>query len=74
MGILRALSRRVGDAGQVVAADIAPKQLDAARELIQSEGLANIEFVKADAFDTGLPRESFDLVHVRFLFSPLGPG
>ena len=72
MGILRALSRRVGDAGQVVAADINPKQLDAARELTQREGLTNIEFVKVDAFDTGLPRESFDLVHVRFLFSPLG--
>lgn len=72
MGILRALSRRVGDAGQVVAADINPKQLDAARELIQSEGLTNIEFVKVDAFDTGLPGESFDLVHVRFLFTPLG--
>ena len=34
--------------------------------------MTNIEFVQVDAFDTGLPRESFDLVHVRFLFSPLG--
>jgi SAM-dependent methyltransferase len=72
MGILRALSRRVGDAGQVVAADISPQQLDAARELTHHEGLTNIEFVQADAIDTGLPRESFDLVHVRFLFTPLG--
>jgi SAM-dependent methyltransferase len=72
MGILRVLSRRVGDVGKVVAADINPEQLDAARELTQREGLTNIEFVQADAFDTGLPSESFDLVHVRFLFTPLG--
>jgi ubiquinone/menaquinone biosynthesis C-methylase UbiE len=68
MGILRLLSRHVGDAGKVVAADINPEQLDAARELTQREGLTNIEFVQVDAFDTGLPPESFDLVHVRFLF------
>jgi SAM-dependent methyltransferase len=72
MGILGALGRRVGVAGKVVAADINPEQLDAARELTQREGLTNIEFVQADAFDTGLLGESFDLVHVRFLFSPLG--
>lgn len=72
MGILGALSRRVGEMGQVVAADINPDQLDAARELMQSTGLTNIEFVQVDAFDSGLPSESFDLVHVRFLFSPLG--
>jgi SAM-dependent methyltransferase len=72
MGVLSALSRRVGPAGHVVGADIDPKQLAAARELTQREGLTNIEFVEADAFDTGLPRESFDLVHVRFVFSPLG--
>lgn len=72
MGILGALSRRVGPTGRVVGADINPQQLDAARELTQGEGLTNIEFVEADAFHTGLPRESFDLVHVRFMFSPLG--
>jgi ubiquinone/menaquinone biosynthesis C-methylase UbiE len=72
MGILSALSRRVGPTGQVVGADINPNQLAAARELTQREGLTNIEFVEADAFDTGLPRESFDLVHVRFVFTLLG--
>jgi Methyltransferase domain len=28
--------------------------------------------LRADAFDTKLPAESFDLVHVRFVFTPLG--
>jgi SAM-dependent methyltransferase len=72
MGILGALSRRVGPTGRVVALDINPQQLDAARELMRHNGYDNIEFVQADAFDTGLPGDSFDLVHVRFLFSPLG--
>jgi ubiquinone/menaquinone biosynthesis C-methylase UbiE len=72
MGILSALSHRVGPEGRVVAADLNPKQLTAARELTEREGLTNIEFVQADAFDTRLPAESFDLVHVRFVFTPLG--
>lgn len=72
MSILSALSRRVGPMGHVVAADINPSQLAAARELTEQEGLTNMEFVEADAFDTRLPRESFDLVHVRFVFTPLG--
>ncbi len=74
MGIVGALSRRVGPTGRVVAADINPKQLAAARELAEREGLSNVEFVHADAYHTGLPRESFDLVHVRFMFTPLGRG
>ncbi len=37
MGILRGLSRRVGPSGSVVAADLNPKQLAAARELTESE-------------------------------------
>ncbi len=72
MGIVAALSRRAGPTGRVVAADINPKQLAAARELTEMQGLTNIEFVQADAFKTGLPRESFELVHVRFMFTPLG--
>ncbi len=36
------------------------------------EGLTNVELVKADALNHALPRESFDLVHVRFMFTPLG--
>jgi ubiquinone/menaquinone biosynthesis C-methylase UbiE len=72
MGILPALSRRVGPSGQVVGVDISAQQLAAARELAEREGLTNVELVKADVFDTELPRASFDLVHVRFVFTPLG--
>jgi SAM-dependent methyltransferase len=41
-------------------------------EFATRTGLANVKLVQADAFHTNLPRESFDLVHVRFMFAPLG--
>jgi SAM-dependent methyltransferase len=37
-------------------------------------GLANVEVVEGDAFRTGLPRASFDLVHARFLMAVAGRG
>jgi SAM-dependent methyltransferase len=35
-------------------------------------GSDNVEIVEGDAYRTGLPDASFDLVHVRFLFAPVG--
>jgi len=72
MGILGPLSRRVGPSGRVVGADLNAQHLAAARELALQQGLSNVELVEADAYATGLPRASFDLVHVRFMFTPLG--
>ncbi len=72
MGILGPLSRRVGPAGRVVGLDQDPKQLAAARQFVQEAGLANVEVVEGDAYCTTLPRHSFDLVHVRFVFAPAG--
>ncbi len=72
MGVLGPLSRRVGPAGRVVGIDIDPEQLAAARAFVQEAGLANVEVLEHDAYNTGLPRESFDLVHVRFVFAPAG--
>ena len=72
MGILGPLSRRVGPTGRVVGVDVGAPHLDAARRYVQDEDLANVEILERDAYDTGLPRESFDFVHVRFVFGPVG--
>ena len=72
MGIVRPLSHAVGPAGRVVALDNDATQLAALRRWVAGEGFGNVEVVEADAFATGLPSASFDLVHVRFLFAPVG--
>lgn len=71
-GVLAPLGRRVGPAGRVVGVDLSQDDLAAARESITRIGLGNVELIQADAFHTNLPRESFDLVHVRAMFTPLG--
>jgi len=68
MGILASLSRRAGPTGRVLGLDADSSLLAAARSYADREGLENVELLQADAYDTGLPRESFDLVHTRFLF------
>ena len=72
MGILGPLSRRVGPTGRVVGVDVGAPHLDAARLYVREEALANVEILARDAYDAGLPRESFDFVHVRFVFGPVG--
>jgi SAM-dependent methyltransferase len=72
MGLVGPLSRRIGPRGHVVGVDIDPKQLVAAREFVQENKLENVEILERDAYDTQLPRESFDFTHVRFVFAPVG--
>src|SRR5262249_48081164 len=50
----------------VVGIDFSGAQLAQARERLASGG-TNASFVEASASDTGLPRDSFDLVYCRFL-------
>jgi ubiquinone/menaquinone biosynthesis C-methylase UbiE len=71
-GIVDLLSVRAGPTGQVVALDADPVFLEHARVLAREHGRGNIEFVQSDAYRTGLPRASFDLVHVRFVASTVG--
>ena len=71
-GIIGPLSRRVGSTGRVVASDLNPKMLSAARLYAEENALTNIDFIETDAYQSDLPRESFDLVHARFMFAPLG--
>ncbi len=65
--VTRTLADRVGPFGSVTGIDANGAQLDQAARLCNSEGLANVRFVEADACRTGLRRESFDLVYCRFL-------
>jgi SAM-dependent methyltransferase len=55
----------VGPGGHVVGIDASGAQIDQARARL--DGCSNTSFVRASATDTGLPRESFDLVYSRFL-------
>jgi SAM-dependent methyltransferase len=72
MGILRPLSQLVGDTGSVVGLDSDATQLAAARSFVAEAKLTNVSVIEGNAFDTGLPAGHFDLVHVRFLFAPIG--
>ncbi len=72
VGIISSLSKRVGSAGLVVGTDIDPKALDHLRTHASEAGLTNVEFVHDDAYASKLPKGSFDLVHVRYVFAPVG--
>jgi ubiquinone/menaquinone biosynthesis C-methylase UbiE len=62
-GITDLLNERVGPAGRIVGVDKNDDFLAYAR----ARANANTEFHHAEAIDTGLPGETFDLVHVRFV-------
>ncbi|GGF32930.1 hypothetical protein GCM10011611_43900 [Aliidongia dinghuensis] len=72
MGILGSLAHRVGPRGTVVGLDQDAVQLAAARAHVAESGFANVEIVEADAYASALPDNSFDFVHVRFVFAPVG--
>ncbi len=74
IGWLRLLSEWVGPDGEVVGADIDDAMLEAARQFVDTEGLANVVLVKDDLFASKLESSSFDLVHARFQIAPLGRG
>ena len=74
MGWLRILAEWVGPSGQVVGLDIDESMLKAARSFLEEEGIANVELVVDDLFDSRLEPQSFDLVHARYQIAPLGRG
>ena len=63
----RMLAEMVGLAGHVTGIDLSATQLDQGRRLCEEVGVTNASFVCASATDTGLPRQSLDLVYCRFL-------
>lgn len=67
-GVAGLVSPAVGDSGYVLGLDRDESFLDAARSL----GLRNAEFKLGDIYDSGLPGDEFDLVHLRFVASTAG--
>jgi ubiquinone/menaquinone biosynthesis C-methylase UbiE len=66
-GILGLLSAAVFPGGRVVGLDADPAHTTMARRHASERGLLNVDVVTADARHTGLPPDSFDLVHARTL-------
>jgi ubiquinone/menaquinone biosynthesis C-methylase UbiE len=64
LGILHVLCGRVGAQGRVVGLDREPSLLATAERLARERGL-EVQLVRADATSSGLPSDSFDLVHTR---------
>lgn len=72
LGWLRLLRGWVGEEGEVVGTDVGADMLAHARARLGVEDGARVELVQDDVFDSRLPPRSFDLVHARFLMTPLG--
>jgi ubiquinone/menaquinone biosynthesis C-methylase UbiE len=63
----RMFSELTGPFGRVLGIDVHAAQLEEARQAFANGGLENVSFLHADACDTKLPANSFDLVYCRFL-------
>ena len=66
-GVVDLLSERVSPGGRVVGLDANPAHVAMASEFAAQSGLKDVEFVCADARDTGIESDSFDVVHARAL-------
>jgi SAM-dependent methyltransferase len=64
--VTQLLAELVGPTGEVVGVDFSAAQIEQAHALLPAT-MTNVGFVEASATETGLPRESFDLVYCRFL-------
>jgi SAM-dependent methyltransferase len=74
LGWLCLLSEFVGPNGTVTGTDIDDAMLTAAAQFVTEEGLANVRLVSDDLFASRLETASYDLVHARFVMTPLGRG
>lgn len=66
-GVLHLLGKRVGPAGYVLGLDRSPHFVGLARNFAADLGLTQVEVRVGDAYDTGLPRASFDGAHMRLV-------
>jgi ubiquinone/menaquinone biosynthesis C-methylase UbiE len=62
----------VGEEGSVCALDISPLAVERVQQKIEREGATNVEIILADAAQTGLPDQSFDLIFVFGVAHPVG--
>ena len=65
------LAAHAGRSGEVLGIDASGEQLTVARATARFGNGAKITFREGSAYQTGLPRESFDLVYCRFLLCHL---
>lgn len=70
-GILDLLSDAVSPGGRVVGLDADRQHTAMASQYVRQLGLANVEVVTAEARHTGLPPDSFDLVHARTVLATI---
>jgi len=61
------LSERVGASGSVVGIEREPRFAAMARAEIAERGLHNVKVIHADALQTGLGKNAFDIVHERLM-------
>jgi SAM-dependent methyltransferase len=66
-GVLHLLGKRVGPSGYVLGLDRSPHFVELARHFAADLGLTQVEVREGDAYDTGLPRASFDGAHMRLV-------
>jgi SAM-dependent methyltransferase len=66
-GVLHLLGKRVGPQGSVLGIERSAHFVALARRFIQDHALTQIEVREGDAYDTGLPRASFDGAHMRLV-------
>jgi SAM-dependent methyltransferase len=64
-------SRQVGPTGCVVGLDASAAQLAVAESTCRAQGIGNVQFVEASAYQSGLARERFDVAHCRLLLCHL---
>ena len=67
IGILDLLSQRVGPRGSVIGLEREQRFVEMARAEIAKRNLGNVTMVQADGLNTGLEKNSFDLVHERLV-------
>lgn len=65
------LAQQIGDTGSIVGVDRATVMLEQGRRNADALRLNNIKFLEGNAYNTGLPHNSFDLVYCRFLLMHL---
>jgi SAM-dependent methyltransferase len=66
-GILELLVEHVGPGGRIVGLDSDPALVELATRFAAERGWDNVELICADARHSGLPSDTFDLVHARTL-------
>jgi ubiquinone/menaquinone biosynthesis C-methylase UbiE len=72
LGVLGPLSQNVGSQGQIVGLDINPLYVQAANQFISKNHYSNVKIIVGDIYDAPIKPYSFNLTHMRFVFTQKG--